>query len=87
MGVGRQKAVWGSESFLHFPPGPSSLVELQGGEESLLHAPPLLQAYNFFLSLFSESENELGMGKERGGQRIRSRLCADSREPNVGLKL
>ena len=26
-------------------------------------------------------------GTERGGQRIRSGLCAESREPDVGLKL
>lgn len=31
--------MWGSESFLHFAPGPSSVVELQGREESLPHAP------------------------------------------------
>ena len=28
-----------------------------------------------------------GGGAERGGQKIQSRLCADSREPDVGLKL
>ena len=31
-------------------------------------------------------ENVRRGGAERGGQRIRSRLCADSREPDVGLE-
>ena len=28
-----------------------------------------------------------GRGRERGGQRIQNRLCDDSKEPDVGLKL
>ena len=33
-----------------------------------------------------EGENEWGRSRERGRQRIRSRLCADRREPDVGLE-
>ena len=32
------------------------------------------------------SERERGWGRERWGQRILSRLCADSREPDAGLE-
>ena len=32
-------------------------------------------------------EREQGRGRERGRQGIRSRLRADSREPDVGLEL
>ena len=32
-------------------------------------------------------EHERGRGREREGQRILSRLSADSREPSVGLEL
>ena len=31
--------------------------------------------------------SEQGRGRERGGERMPSRLCADSRKPDVGLKL
>ena len=45
----------------------------------------------FFKEIFiyfeREREHELGMGRERGRQRIPSRLCADSKEPNTGLEL
>ena len=34
-----------------------------------------------------EKENKCGEGAEREGQKIQSRLCADSREPDVGLEL
>ena len=45
-----------------------------------------------FLSFLFERERERGTsasggGAERGGQRIPSRLCADSSEPDVGLEL
>ena len=33
------------------------------------------------------AERKREQGRERGGQRIPSRLCADSSEPNVGLEL
>ena len=32
-------------------------------------------------------ECKWGRGREQGGQKIQSRLCTDSREPNMGLKL
>ena len=41
----------------------------------------------FFLSVFMYFKREQAAEGQRGGHRIRSRLCADSREPNVGLKL
>ena len=34
-----------------------------------------------------ERENEWGRGREREEQRIQSRLCADSAEPDMGLEL
>ena len=34
-----------------------------------------------------EQESERGRGRERGGQKIWSGLCVDSREPDVGLEL
>ena len=34
-----------------------------------------------------EREHKWRRGRQRGGQRIQSRLCADSSEPDVGLKL
>ena len=34
-----------------------------------------------------ERESKQGKGRERGGQRILSELCADSREPNMWLEL
>ena len=34
-----------------------------------------------------EREHEQGKDREKGRQRIGSRLCTDSREPNAGLKL
>ena len=34
-----------------------------------------------------ERELELWRGRERGRQKIQSRLCADSSETDVGLKL
>ena len=40
-----------------------------------------------FISWEKESIHKQGKGKERGVQRIPSRLCADSREPNEGLEL
>ena len=40
-----------------------------------------------FMSLFIERENKWGQGREKGGQKIRSWLHADSREPNAGLEL
>ena len=43
---------------------------------------------SFFVYLFlQQSGHEWGRGRERGAQRIRSGLCADSREPDVGLEL
>ena len=47
---------------------------------------------NFLVELIVVSkvylfERERGRGRERGRQRIRSRLFADSREPDVGLEL
>ena len=43
----------------------------------------------FFLSLFTEREKERGRqgGTEREGERLPSRLRADSTEPDVGLRL
>ena len=38
-------------------------------------------AMNFLL------ESKQGRGREREGQRIQSRLCSDSTEPDVGLEL
>ena len=34
-----------------------------------------------------ERERKLGRGRERGGQRIQSGLCAYSREADAGLEL
>ena len=34
-----------------------------------------------------EHAHEQGRGRQSGEQRIRSRLCTDSSEPDVGLKL
>ena len=31
-------------------------------------------------------EHKQGRGRDRGGQKIRSRPCADSREPDAGLE-
>ena len=50
---------------------------------------------NYFFNFFNvylflrerERESTSGGGTERGGQRIQSELCADSNEPDVGLKL
>ena len=63
----------------------------------LLVAGFLFKCSNFILFLFKkclflrererERESEQGRGRERGGQRIRSRLCADSRQADVGLEL
>ena len=36
---------------------------------------------------FWERETMLGWDRKRGWQRIQSRLCTDSREPDVGLRL
>ena len=45
--------------------------------------------YHNFKNYFWEREREhgRGRGRERGRQKIGSGLCADSREPNAGLKL
>ena len=44
--------------------------------------------YLFFDSVRErEREHASGEGAEREGQRIQSRVCADSREPDVGLEL
>ena len=43
--------------------------------------------FSVLLFYVSERERERGRGRERGGQRICSRLCAESREPDVGLEL
>ena len=41
----------------------------------------------FWMFIFErEREHELWRGRERGEQRIQRGLCADSREPDVGLK-
>ena len=43
-----------------------------------------------FIYLFlreRERERDRGRGREKGRERIPSRLCADSAEPNVGLSL
>ena len=42
--------------------------------------------FNAYLCL-RQSGHEWGRGRERGAQRIQSGLCADSREPDVGLEL
>ena len=36
---------------------------------------------------FWKQERWCRQGRDRERERIRSRLCADSREPNVGLEL
>ena len=41
----------------------------------------------FYLFILREKENKLGRGREKRGQRVQSRLLADSRKPDVGLKL
>ena len=51
---------------------------------SFLICPPLL---NVYLLIYFGRECEWGKGRERQGQRIWSRLCADSREPDAGLKV
>ena len=43
--------------------------------------------YMFLFIFERESVCEQGRGRERGRQRIQSRLCADSNEPDVGLRL
>ena len=44
--------------------------------------------FSLFLIILRERErkNQQGRGRERGGQRIRSGLHVDSREPDVGLE-
>ena len=41
---------------------------------------------NFFLMFLFLRERER-RSRERGGERIQSKLCANSREPNTGLEL
>ena len=53
----------------------------QGAGASLYH--PILFIHSFIF----EREHEQGRGRDRVGQRIRSRLCTDSREPYAGLEL
>ena len=43
--------------------------------------------YMFLFIFERECVCEQGRGRERGRQRIQSRLCADSNEPDVGLRL
>ena len=43
--------------------------------------------YFFNVYLLFEIEREWGRGRERGRQRIPSRLCTVSTEPNMGLEL
>ena len=37
--------------------------------------------------IFERESVQEGWEKERGGQRIQSRLCTDSREPDAGFEL
>ena len=50
----------------------------------------LIMVHLFKISLFiyfeRERKIEQGRGRDRVGQRIQSRLCADSREPDTGLE-
>ena len=51
----------------------------------------IYKSYGFFFNvyfIFERAKAERGgRGRERGNQRIQSGLCADSREPDVGLKV
>ena len=72
----RENTVKGVPAVLRCPPPPT-------GSASITR-PGIL--FNVYL-LLREGEPESGRGTERGGQRIRSGLCADSREPGAGLEL
>ena len=48
---------------------------------------PLLFLSNVYLFILRERVRENGTGAERGRERIPSRLCTVSTEPDVGLEL
>lgn len=43
--------------------------------------------YSFFKKYFGKRVSEQGRGRERARQEILNGLCADNREPDVGLEL
>ena len=51
------------------------------------YLPQVIQNLTSFLIYFWDRTCKWGRGRERGGQRIQSGLCTDSREPNTGLEL
>ena len=61
---------------------PGGHVATQGPGPSLFFV-----LFLFLMFIFERESVQEGWEKERGGQRIQSRLCTDSREPNAGLKL
>ena len=70
----------------HSPPQVTKISENQVADNGwLLYSSSSSSSLNVYL--FLERESTSGAGTERGGQRIRSRLCADSSKPDAGLEL
>lgn len=87
--MNRKKAGEGEKRKTH--PGLHRGKEGNGGAlHTLCHrqGSPLKKFFCIIYSFEGEREREQwGKGRERRGQRIESGLCADSRDPDAGLKL